>query len=357
MKHDQPGDPEQMDEISDGDELYEHHRFVVDKGQEFLRIDKYLLHKLEKTSRNRIQKAAEAGSILVNEIPVKSSYKVKPGDTISIVFAHPPHENLLVPEEIPLDILYEDEELIIVNKPAGLVVHPGHGNYNGTLVNGLLHHFQQLPVTKHPKANPLDEVRPGLVHRIDKETSGVMVIAKTDYSMTHIAKQFFDRTINRKYIALVWGDVDKDGRVEGHIGRDKRDRKTMTVYPDGDIGKHAATNFKVLERLQYVTLVECKLETGRTHQIRVHMKHIGHTLFNDTRYGGNKVLKGIDTSKYRTFVENCFQLIPGHALHAASLELVHPGTGKTMKFESVLPTGFDTLLEKWRNYIQQTIKL
>lgn len=349
---------EQFDaDIEQGDDLYEHHRFVVDKGQELLRIDKYLMHKLEKTSRNRIQKGAETGNILVNDKPVKSNYRVKPGDVISIVFAHPPHENLLVPQEVPLEILYEDEELIIINKQAGLVVHPGHGNYSGTLVNGLLYHFQNLPVSKHEKATEEDEIRPGLVHRIDKETSGVMVIAKTEYSMTHIAKQFFDRTIDRKYHALVWGDLQNDGRIEGHIGRDKRDRKAMAVYPDGELGKHAATNYKVIERLQYVTLVECKLETGRTHQIRVHMKHIGHPLFNDDRYGGNKVVKGIDTAKYRTFVENCFTLIPGQALHAKSLGLMHPTKKEWIDFEAPLPKGFEELLMKWRNYINSTIKL
>lgn len=344
-------------EVEQGDDLFEHYRFIVDKGQELLRIDKFLMHKLEKTSRNRIQKGAEAGNILVNDLAVKSNYRVKPGDVISLVFAHPPHENLLVAEKMPLEILYEDDEFIIINKPAGLVVHPGHGNYSGTLVNGLIYHFEQLPVSKHKKAGKEDEIRPGLVHRIDKETSGVMVIAKTEYSMTHIAKQFFDRKIDRKYVALVWGDIEKDGRVEGHIGRDKRDRMAMAVYPDGDQGKHAATNYKVLERLQYVTLVECKLETGRTHQIRVHMKHIGHPLFNDDRYGGNRVVKGVDTAKYRQFVENCFELIPGQALHAKSLGLEHPITKEWMHFEAPLPQGFEELLTKWRNYIQHTIKL
>ena len=349
-----------------GDDLYEHHRFIVDKGQDLLRIDKYLMHKLEKTSRNRIQKGADTGNILVNDQPVKSNYRVKPGDIISLVFAHPPHEKLLVAENIPLEILYEDEELIIINKQPGLVVHPGHGNYSGTLINGLLYHFQNLPVSKHPKVRPNgpsgrakeeDEIRPGLVHRIDKETSGVMVIAKTEYAMTHIAKQFFDRSINRKYVALAWGDLEGSGRIEGNIGRDKRDRKAMAVFPEGDMGKHAVTNYTVLERLHYVTLVECKLETGRTHQIRVHMKHIGHPMFNDDRYGGNKVLKGVDTAKYRQFVENCFQLIPGQALHAKSLGLIHPVTKEPIYFEAALPKGFEELLVKWRNYILSTIKL
>lgn len=344
-------------EIDEGDDLYEHHRFVVDKGQELLRIDKYLMHKLEKTSRNRIQKGSETGNILVNEKPVKSNYRVKPGDVISIVFPHPPHGNLLVPQEVPLEILYEDEDLIIINKQAGLVVHPGHGNYSGTLVNGLLYHFKHLPFSKHEKAGSEDEIRPGLVHRIDKETSGVMVVAKTEDAMTYIAKQFFDRTIDRKYVALVWGDLEKNGRIEGNIGRDKRDRLAMAVYPNGEMGKHAATNYSVIERFQYVTLVECKLETGRTHQIRIHMKHIGHTLFNDERYGGNKVMKGVDTAKYRSFVENCFTLIPGQALHAKSLGLVHPTTKEWIYFEAPLPKGFEELLVKWRNYVNHTIKL
>lgn len=358
MKHSTLNNDDPLEaDAEQGDDLYEHYRFIVDKGQELLRIDKYLIHKLEKTSRNRIQKGADTGNILVNDQPVKSNYRVKPGDVISLVFAHPPHEKLLIPENIPLDILYEDEELIIINKQPGLVVHPGHGNYSGTLINGLLYHFQNLPISKHPKAKEEDEIRPGLVHRIDKETSGVMVIAKTEWSMTNIAKQFFDRTIDRKYLTLAWGDLEGTGRIEGNIGRDKRDRKAMTVFPEGDLGKHAVTNYTVLERLHYVTLVECKLETGRTHQIRVHMKHIGHPLFNDDRYGGNKVVKGIDTAKYRRFVENCFQLIPGQALHASSLGLMHPTKKERIFFETPLPKGFEELMAKWRNYITSTIKL
>jgi len=342
----------------EGDELYEHHRFVVDKGQEQLRIDKFLQYKLEKTSRNRIQKATEAGAILVNGKAVKSNYRVKPGDLITIVFAHPPHEFTLIPQKMDLDIIFEDDHLIVLNKPPGLVVHPGHGNYSGTLVNGLLYHFQQLPKSTSPHAGPADEIRPGLVHRIDKETSGLMIVAKNEVAMTKLAKQFFDRTIERKYVALVWGDVKQDeGRIEGNIGRDKRERKAMAVYPEGDAGKHAATNYKVLERLGYVTLVECKLETGRTHQIRVHMKYAGHPLFNDDRYGGDKVVKGVDTAKYRQFVENCFTLISGQALHAKSLGFIHPATGERMYFEAELPEGFRQLLEKWRNYISSTLKL
>lgn len=341
------------EEESGCDDLYEHHRFVVDKGQDLLRIDKYLGHKLEKTSRNRIQKAIEAGSVKVNDRVVKSNYRVKPLDVITIVFAHPPHQNLLIPQPIPLDILYEDDSLLIVNKPAGLVVHPGHGNYSGTLVNGLMYHLNnKLPVSTHPKANAEDEIRPGLVHRIDKDTSGVMVIAKNEISMTHLARQFFDRTIDRKYYALVWGNVAEDtGRIEAHIGRDKKDRTGMAVYPAGNEGKPAITNYRVIERLGFVTFVECKLETGRTHQIRVHMRFIGHPLFNDEQYGGKRILKGYDTPKYRQFVENCFSLLPGQALHAATLGFIHPENEKPMFFEAPLPENFRLLLDKWRRYV------
>ncbi len=340
-------------EDSGGDDLFEHHRFIVDKGQDLLRIDKYLGYKLEKTSRNRIQKAIEAGSVKVNDREVKSNYKVKPQDVITIVFAHPPHQHLLRAEQMPLDILYEDDALLIVNKPAGLVVHPGHGNYSGTLVNGLMYHLNnQLPVSTHPKAGADDEIRPGLVHRIDKDTSGLMVIAKNELSMTHLARQFFDRTIDRKYLALVWGNVTEDtGRIEAHIGRDKRDRIGMAVYPEGNEGKPAITNYRVVERLGFVTLVECKLETGRTHQIRVHMRFIGHPLFNDEQYGGKRILKGFDTPKYRQFVENCFALLPGQALHAATLGFIHPASGKPMFFEASLPENFTLLLDKWRRYV------
>lgn len=341
------------DEESGGDDLYEHHRFIVDKGQELLRIDKYLGYKLQKTSRNRIQKAIDAGSVKVNDREVKSNYRVKPNDVITIVFAHPPHQNLLRAEPMPLDIMYEDDELLIVNKPAGLVVHPGRGNYSGTLVNGLMYHLNnQLPVSTHPNADAEDEIRPGLVHRIDKDTSGVMVIAKNEVSMMHLARQFFDRTINRKYLALVWGNVAEDtGRIEANIGRDKRDRTAMAVYPEGNEGKPAITNYRVIERLGFVTLVECKLETGRTHQIRVHMRSIGHPLFNDEQYGGKRILKGFNTPKYRRFVENCFKLIPGQALHAATLEFIHPQNGKSMFFEAPLPENFKILLDKWRRYM------
>lgn len=329
----------------ENDELYEHHHFVVDKGQSLFRIDKYLGHKLEKTSRNRIQKAIEAKSILVNEKPVKPNYRVKPFDVIQIVFSHPPYEGTLVPENIPLDILYEDDALIVINKPAGLVVHPGHGHYSGTLVNALLYHFENLPTGNRKSSEPQ---RPGLVHRIDKDTSGIMVIAKTEVAMTALAKQFYDRTTERRYEALVWGNVKEDeGRIEGNIARDKRDKMAFAVFPEGDYGKHAATNYKVLQRFGFATKVECKLDTGRTHQIRVHMKYIGHTLFNDERYGGKQLLKGLNTGTFKKFIENCFELIPGQALHAKSLGFTHPFTEEKMYFEVDPPAGFLEIIEKW----------
>lgn len=327
----------------DGDEgLFEHHRIVVDAGQGLMRIDKFLVDRLEKTSRSRIQTAHEAGFVRVNGTSVKSSYKVKPRDIITIELPYPVRELELIPENIPLEILYEDDYLLILNKPSNMVVHPGYGNYTGTLVNALIYHFQNLPKRS--------DAHPGLVHRLDKNTTGVMVIAKTEHSLGHLAQQFFDRSIDRRYVALVWGDVDKDGTVTGHVGRTLQDRKVFTVYPDGSHGKHAVTHYKVLERLGYVTLVECKLETGRTHQIRVHMKHIGHTLFGDFEYGGDKILKGTTFAKYRQFVENCFAILPRQALHARSLEFTHPVTGERMKFEKSLPADMVAVLEKWRKY-------
>lgn len=331
------------------EELYEHHRIVVDRGQSMLRIDKYLMMRLEAVSRNRIQNAADAGSILVNGKPSKPSYKVKPGDIITIVLAHPPREIEIIAEDIPLEIIYEDKDLIIVNKQAGLVVHPGYGNYTGTLVNALAYHFHPEMLGKSIEA---ESSRPGLVHRIDKNTSGLVVISKNEKALTHLAKQFYDRTIKRRYVALVWGDFDtEEGTVTGHIGRNQTDRKSMEVYPEGDYGKHAVTHYKVLERLGYLTLVECRLETGRTHQIRVHMKYIGHPLFNDETYGGKRILKGTTFAKYKLFVERCFEMIPGQALHARSLGFIHPSTGKEMYFEAPLPEGFALLIAKWKNYI------
>ena len=325
------------------DELYEHFRFVAAEGQEPLRVDKYLMNFIENATRNKIQLAIKAGNVLVNDMAVKANYKVKPHDVVRVVLAHPPHENLLVPENIPLDIIYEDEELIVIDKPAGLVVHPGHGNYSGTLVNGLIYHFQNLPQNSNE--------RPGLVHRIDKDTSGLLVIAKTEYAMAHLASQFFNRTTQRRYVALVWGSLEQDeGIIEGHIGRSQKNRLQMDVYPDGSQGKHAITHYRVLERFSYVTLVECRLETGRTHQIRAHFRHIGHPLFNDERYGGDRILKGTTFSKYKQFVENCFQVLPRQALHARTLGFTHPVTGKEMFFESDLPEDMKACLEKWRNY-------
>lgn len=332
--------------IDEGDELYEHYRFKVDKGQSLIRIDKFLCDRLEKTSRNRIQSAAKSGNILVNAKPVKPNYKVKPLDEISIVLPYPVREIELIPENIPIDILYEDDDLIVLNKPAGLVVHPGYGNYTGTLVNALVYHFENLP-----KRTDKYFGRPGLVHRLDKNTSGIMVVAKTEDALTHLAKQFYDRTIERNYWALVWGIVKEDkGTIVGNIARSQKDRKVFSVYEDESIGKHAITHYEVIERFKYVTLVKCKLETGRTHQIRVHMKHIGHPLFNDNEYGGDKILKGENTQKYKQFIENCFSLIPGQALHAKTLGFIHPETSKSLFFESELPQGYRELLDKWSNY-------
>lgn len=337
----------------ESEELYEHHHIKVDKGQSMLRIDKFLFDRLPNVSRNRIQSAAKNGNILVNKKTVKPSYKVKPMDEISIVLPYPVREIELIPENIPLDIVYEDDSLVVVNKPAGLVSHPGYGNYTGTLVNALIFHFNEIATLK-PRINEITESRPGLVHRLDKNTSGIMVVAKTEDALTHLAKQFFDRTTERTYYALVWGNVKQDkGTVTGNIGRSVKDRKVFVVYEDGSAGKHAVTHYEVVERFEYVTLVKCKLETGRTHQIRVHMKHIGHTLFNDIEYGGDAILKGTTFAKYRQFVENCFQLIPGQALHARSLGFIHPATGQRKQFDSELPEGFSAILKKWRDYIHQ----
>lgn len=327
------------------DELYEHHRLVVDKGQTQLRLDKFLFDRLPKVSRNRMQNAIRAGSVKVNGQPVKVSYKVKPDDVIQIILAFPPRDTTIYPEDIPLNIMYEDDELLIVNKEPGMVVHPGHGHSSGTLVNALVHHFAGLPTHRN------GEIRPGLVHRIDKDTSGILVIAKTEYSMTHLAQQFFDHSIDRTYNALVWGDFEEEsGTITGHIDRSLQDRMVQAVFPDGSRGKHATTHYKVLERFGYVSLLAFTLETGRTHQIRVHTKHIGHPIFNDSTYGGNKVLRGTTFTRYKQFVENCFQLMPRMALHARSLGFTHPTTGERLFFESDLPEDFAGVLEKWRDY-------
>jgi 23S rRNA pseudouridine1911/1915/1917 synthase len=329
----------------DNDDLYEHYSFTVEKGQTPLRIDKYLMNFIENATRNKIQEGAKNGSIFVNGIPVKSNYKVKPFDKIRVLFTHPPYENLLVGEDIPLDVVYEDESLLVVNKPAGMVVHPGHGNYSGTLINALIFRFDNLP------NNSSD--RPGLVHRIDKDTSGLLVIAKTEQAMAYLSLQFAEKTSEREYVALVWGNVEKDeGTIEGNIGRHPKNRLQNTVFfgDEADKGKPAVTHYKVLERLGYVTLVSCKLETGRTHQIRVHMKHIGHTLFNDERYGGEKILKGTTFTKYKQFVDNCFKVLPRQALHAKTLGFMHPKTGKFMQFSSEIPEDMQQCIEKWQNY-------
>ena len=333
-------------DLVDSQELYEHFRFVADKGQGLLRVDKFLHDRIEGVSRNRVQQAADAGYVLANDIPVKSNYKVKPGDVISVVMDRPRRELEIIPEDIPLDIVYEDDDLMVVNKPPGLVVHPGHGNYTGTLVNALAWHL------KDNDKYDIKDPRLGLVHRIDKETSGLLVIAKTPDAKTNLGLQFFNKTTQRKYIALVWGTVKEDeGVVEGNIGRDLRDRMLMTVFPGGEFGKTAITHYKVLERLGYVTLVECQLETGRTHQIRVHLKYIGHTIFNDSRYGGNEILKGTAHTKYKQYIKNCFEICSRQTLHARTLGFIHPRTGEEMFFESEIPDDMKALIEKWRKYV------
>ncbi len=347
MKTDRPEYEEELREgESQQDELFEHYSVTVDKGQAMLRIDKFLTNRMEGISRNRIQTAADAGNILVNGSAVKSSYKVKPSDRIQIVMPYPLRELEIIPENIPLDIPYEDDDLIIVNKPAGMVVHPGHGNYSGTLVNALTYHLKDLPLFQS------GDMRAGLVHRIDKNTSGILVVAKNERAHARLARQFFDHTIDRVYHALVWGNMEQEeGTVTGHIGRSLRDRLKMAVFPDGENGKHAVTHYRVLERLGYVNLIECRLETGRTHQIRVHMEHIGHPLFNDERYGGDRILKGTTFSKYRQFVENCFRIMPRHGLHARSLGFVHPTTGQRVHFERDMPQDMASVVERWRNYV------
>ena len=333
------------DELIEQQELFEHHRFIVDQGQSMLRIDKFLFPRLENISRTRIQAAAVAGNILVNNNPVKPSYKVKPNDIIQIVLPTPPREIELIPENIPINIVYEDDDVIVVNKEAGMVVHPAYGNYSGTLVNALMWHFKDLPLFNS------GELRPGLVHRIDKNTSGILVVAKNELALNKLSKQFYDKTTDRKYIALVWGVPDPlSGTITGHVGRNIRDRKIMQVFPDGSQGKHAVTHYKLIESFSYVSLLECKLETGRTHQIRVHLSYNKHPLFNDEEYGGNKILKGTTFSKYQQFVRNCFAILPGQALHAKSLAFDHPVTKKRLFFDSELPSDMQQVIEKWREY-------
>jgi len=334
-----------VDLENEEEDLFEHHRFKADPGQESIRIDKFLIDRMANTSRNKIQVAAKNGNILVNGQKVKQNYKIKPGDEVSIVLPYPVREIELIPQDIPIDIAYEDDDLLVVNKPANMVVHPGYGNYSGTLVNALVFHIQNLPVP------PRDYYgRPGLVHRIDKHTTGLLLIAKTELALVELAKQFYNRTTERRYHALVWGDVENDCSIEGNIGRSLKNRKVMAVFKEGDHGKFAKTHVKVLERFGLVTLIECKLETGRTHQIRVHLQSIGHPLFNDLEYGGNKIVKGTKSANYERFIENCFELIPGQALHAKTLGFIQPTSQAYLEFDSGLPEGFQELIQRWRNY-------
>jgi len=329
------------------EELVERYAFVVDKGQSSLRIDKYIHDKIQNISRNRIQNACKADVVLVNDKVVKANYKVKPNDKISILVAKSSYgPNTVEPQDIPLDIHFEDDDILIVNKPAGMVVHPGTGNYTGTLANAVSFYVNNLPENKDY------DYRPGLVHRIDKLTSGIMVIAKTDFAMNFLARQFFERTVNRKYYALVWGDLEEDGTIRGNVGRDPKQRKKMTVFIDENKGKRAITHYQVLKRYGYVTLVKCKLETGRTHQIRIHFKSIGCPLFGDPDYGGNKVVKGTVFTKYKQFIENCFKILPRQALHAKKLGFMHPEKEEFLQFDSELPEDFQQVLDKWERYTQ-----
>jgi 23S rRNA pseudouridine1911/1915/1917 synthase len=333
---------------SNQEDLFEHYKFTADPGQEIIRIDKFLCDRLSNFSRNKIQTSAKSGNLLVNDQKVKQNYKVKPGDTITLLLPYPVREFELIPQDIPIDIVHEDNSLIVVNKKAGMVVHPGYGNHSGTLVNALIYHFDNLPEL------PSDYFgRPGLVHRIDKNTTGLLVIAKTEIALTKLAKQFFEKTTERKYMALVWGDLEEGGTIEGNIGRSKKNRKVMAVYGEEDGGKAAVTHYRVLERFGYVTLLECILETGRTHQIRVHLKSIGHPLFNDPEYGGDKVLKGIKTSKYQKFIMNNFDLMNGQALHAKTLGFIHPETGDKALFNSELPDFYESVLKRFREYCKK----
>lgn len=335
---------------ADAQGLYEHYSFTVDRGQSMVRLDKFLSVHIEKCSRNRIQNAVDSGCIFVNGKAQKASYKVKPLDAISVRMPYPKYESLLEPEDIPIDILYEDDDVLVINKAAGMCVHPGHGNYEHTLVNAVAFHLRSLPMFQS------GDERAGLVHRIDKNTSGILVMGKTAEACTSLASQFFCHSTQRRYVALVWGNfTEDDGTIEGNVGRNPNSRMQMCVFPNGEDGKHAVTHYHVLRRYGYVTLVECRLETGRTHQIRVHMQYIGHPLFNDERYGGDRILKGTTFSKYRQFVENCFEIMPRHALHARLLGFVHPTTGKEMVFETPLPDDFRQVLEKWDAYTASSV--
>lgn len=337
--------PEFIDDENVENELYEHHRIVADKGQSLLRIDKFLMSRIENASRNKIQQAAKAGNILVNNVAVKSNYRIKPQDVISVVMAHPPRETEVLPENIPLNILFEDDHLIVINKNPGMVVHPGYANFNGTMLNALVWHMRNQPGAK-PDAMPL------LVHRIDKDTSGIILVTKTEEAQTRIARNFFDHTIRRTYQAIVWGTPKaQEGTIVGHVGRNLNNRLVMAVFPDGSHGKHAVTHYKILKSFDYVSLIECRLETGRTHQIRAHMKYLGHPLFSDERYGGSTILKGTTSGSYKKFVENCFAILPRQALHAKSLGFDHPITGEPLFFDSELPDDMREVLDKWEKYI------
>jgi 23S rRNA pseudouridine1911/1915/1917 synthase len=336
---------ENFDEEND---LYEHHRLVVDKGQGLMRLDVFLTGRLENVTRNRIQNALHAGNILVNSKAAKPNYRVKPNDVITIVLTTPPREFELIPENIPFNLVYEDDDVLIVNKEAGMVVHPGHGNFTGTLLNALVYYFNEKQDGKNN--------RPLLVHRIDKDTSGLLLVAKNELAQTHLAREFFNHTIERRYHALVWGDVEKDeGTITGNLARSIPDRRVMTVYEDGETGKHAVTHYKVLQRFGYVTLIECRLETGRTHQIRAHMRYLGHPLFNDEKYGGNEIVKGTTFSKYKQFIQNCFSLLPRQALHAKTLGFVHPTNGRIIQFNSELPPDMQALIDKWERYTRSGV--
>lgn len=337
-------DENSSDQLDENNELYEHFKIIADKGQALLRIDKFLLNRIENVSRNKIQQTAKAGNIHVNGLAVKQNYKVRPADVVTVVFSYPPREIEITPEEIPLEVVYEDKDVIVINKQYNLVVHPGHGNYSGTLLNALAHYFIQTD-------QAIENGFGYLAHRIDKDTTGLLIIAKNEVAQAVLARQFFEHTIERKYQAIIWGTPKEEtGTITGHIGRSLKNRKVMDVFPDGSYGKEAITHYRILEHFGYVTLVECQLETGRTHQIRAHMQHIGHPLFNDVWYGGDKILKGTSFTKYKQFIDNCFKMLPRHALHAKSLGFKHPTTGKHLFFESELPTDMLNVIEKWRSY-------
>lgn len=340
---------EQVQTDDEEEDLFEHYRIVTDKGQGPMRLDKYLSHHVQNATRTKIQHGIEIEAIKVNDKATKASYQVKPLDVITLSLPEPPRDTEIIPEDIPLNIVYEDDDLLLVNKAAGMVVHPAFGNWNGTLVNALVYHFQHLPTTRN------GQIRPGLVHRIDKDTSGLLVIAKTEYAMAHLAKQFFDHTIERTYYALVWGvPKEEKGTVTGHVGRSMKDRRVMAVYPDGSQGKHAVTHYELLESFRYVSLIKCNLETGRTHQIRAHMQYLKHPLFSDATYGGDKIVKGTTNGSYKSFVENCFKVIPRQALHAKSLGFVHPTSKKWMQFDTQLPEDFTEVIAKWTSYVKHS---